>query len=140
MTTGNGDLDGLTVLLVEDESIVAMLAEDMLLEAGCTVLLAARLEDALELASAAKVDLAVLDVNLGAGDTSYPVADLLAERGIPVVFATGYSADGLDPRYARCARIQKPYVAEVLVSAAAAALAGGMAAPPDLRRPPEARL
>lgn len=113
-------LDGLTVLLVEDESMVSMLAEDVLLDAGCKVLLAMRLQEALELALCAEVDLAVLDVNLGGGDTSYPVADLLAKRQIPFMFATGYDADGFDQRYSQCVKLQKPYAPDALVKAASA--------------------
>jgi CheY-like chemotaxis protein len=113
-------LDGLTILLVEDESIVSMLAEDVLLNAGCTVLLAMRLQEGLELALSAAVDLGVLDVNLGGGETSYPIADLLAERQIPFVFATGYHADGFDQRYSQCVRLQKPYSPDALLKAASA--------------------
>lgn len=83
-------LQGLTVLLVEDESMVSMLAEDVFLDAGCVVLLAMRLREALEIARTEKLDFAVLDVNLGGGDTSYPVAELLEEREVPYMFATGY--------------------------------------------------
>jgi CheY-like chemotaxis protein len=111
-------LAGLTVLLVEDESMVSMLAEDILLDAGCKVLLAMRLHEALELAMSAEVDLAVLDVNLGGGDTSFPVADLLTERQIPFLFATGYDADAFDQRYSQCAKLQKPYAPDALVKAA----------------------
>lgn len=102
-------LKGLTVLLLEDESMVAMLTEDILLEQGCDVLLAMRLEDGLKLARDAAFDLAVLDVNLGGGNTSYPVADLLLERRIPFLFATGYHAGGMDPRFEECPKIQKPF-------------------------------
>lgn len=111
-------LDNLTVLLVEDESMVSMLAEDVLLDAGCNVLLAMRLKEALELAGTAALHFAVLDVNLGGGDTSYPVADLLIERGIPFMFATGYDAAGLDRRFLERPRVQKPYTSEGLLRVA----------------------
>lgn len=121
MQHGNG-IDGSRVLLVEDESLVSMLAEDILVDAGCTVLLAGRLREALELATTEQMDLAVLDVNLGGGDTSFPVADILLGRDIPFVFATGYAAQGLEPRYATNALIQKPYSPHSLVAALAAAI------------------
>ena len=89
---------GCRVLLVEDESLVAMVAEDTLLDLGCEVVLAMRLDAALSLAREADVQLGVLDVNLGEG-RSYPVADILRARGIPFLFATGYSVAGLDPPY-----------------------------------------
>lgn len=118
MMDAPGSLKGLTVLLVEDESMVSMLAEDVFIDAGCTVLLAMRLGEALELARESAIDFAVLDVNLGGGDTSYPLADILVARQIPFIFATGYSADGLDSRFTQCPRLQKPYAPSQLVQAA----------------------
>lgn len=119
------------MFLVEDESIVSMLAEDILLNAGCKVILAGRLQDALDLAKTREMDLAVLDVNLGAGHISYPVADLLAERGIPFVFATGYGGESLDQRYSHCVTLQKPYLPEALVNAASAVAAERLRPPPQ---------
>ncbi|WP_159348669.1 PAS domain S-box protein [Roseomonas harenae] len=87
-----GRLTGRRVLLVEDELLVAMETEEALRDLGCEVLgPAATIEEALRLAQseAGRIDAAVLDVNL-AGRPSFPVADLLAGRGVPVVFATGY--------------------------------------------------
>ncbi len=101
-------LNGRRVLLVEDESLVAMLAEDMLMDLGCEVVLAMRLDKALALARTGTFDAAVLDVNLG--DTrSYPVADVLFERSLPFLFATGYGAKGLDAAYQGVPVLQKPY-------------------------------
>jgi CheY-like chemotaxis protein len=117
-------VEGRTVLLVEDESLVSMLAEDVLENAGCEVLLAMRLGEALELANTANFDFAILDVNLGGGETSYPVAQLLEEREIPFFFASGYSAAGLDQRFQHCCRIQKPYTPEGLLRAASALCTG----------------
>jgi DNA-binding response OmpR family regulator len=118
--TASGDLDGCTVLLVEDESLVSLLAEDILTEAGCTVLLAMRLREALQLAQSAEFDLAVLDVNLGGGETSYPVAEILRQRNIPFLFATGYDAAALPAAFRDAGAVQKPYRAKELLTAAAA--------------------
>ena len=104
-------LEGCRVLLVEDESLVAMLAEDMLIDLGCEVTTAMRLEQALAHLAASEFDLAVLDVNLG-GTRSYPVADLLIERCIPFLFATGYGLDGLELAYQAVPVVQKPYQRE----------------------------
>jgi CheY-like chemotaxis protein len=106
-------LTGRRVLLVEDESLVAMLAEDMLLDFGCDVAVAMRLDKALDLARSGSFDLAVLDVNLGEAH-SYPVADLLYERRIPFLFATGYGRQGLDGSHRNVPVLQKPYQAEPL--------------------------
>lgn len=114
-------LKGRVVLLVEDESLVSMLAEDVLQEAGCDVRLAMRLADALRIATEAELDVAVLDVNLGGGDTSYPVAEVLAERGVPFLFATGYDWAGIDQRFQNCRWLQKPYAPRALLQEIAAA-------------------
>lgn len=101
-------LVGRRVLLVEDESLVAMLAEDMLLDLGCEVVVAMRLDRALNHARTERFDLAVLDVNLGDA-RSYPIADLLFERRTPFLFATGYGKQGLEAAYQAVPVLQKPY-------------------------------
>ena len=118
-------LHGRTILLVEDESLVSLLAEDALLDEGCKVVLAMRLAEALEAARNTEFDLAVLDVNLGGGDTSYPVADILLERQVPIIFATGYDVQGMDPRFRSFASLRKPFSPEELVRTAVQLLAGG---------------
>jgi CheY-like chemotaxis protein len=100
---------GRRALVVEDESLVAMLVEDMLADLGCEVVAtAARLEVAVEKASTLPIDFAVLDVNL-AGQLAYPVADALRERGIPFLFATGYGASSLAEGYRHLPALQKPF-------------------------------
>lgn len=106
-------LEGRRVLLVEDESLVAMLAEDMLLDFGCEVVVAMRLDKALEHVRTGQFDLAVLDVNLGDA-RSYPIADLLFERCTPFLFATGYGRQGLEEAYREVPVLQKPYQAAPL--------------------------
>ncbi len=83
-------LAGVRVLLVEDEAIIAMTAEDMLAELGCVVVAtAATLAEALDAADRDDFDLCLLDINLN-GVESLPVADRLREAGRPFVFTTGY--------------------------------------------------
>ncbi len=114
-----GLLKGRTVLLVEDNMIIAMDGEDALRDLGAEVLTAASVARARETIAAEAVDLAVLDFNLGA-ESSLPVADLLAERGIPFLFATGYG-DGLDlpARFSGVTLVKKPYSGEALAQALA---------------------
>lgn len=89
--------------------LVAMNIEDMLLDLGHEVAgLASRLPPALALAQDAEFDAAMLDVNL-AGETSFPVADALVERGIPFLFATGYGLHGIAARYRDFPVLQKPF-------------------------------
>lgn len=108
---------GRHVLLVEDESLVLMLMEDLLLELGATkVVSAMRLDEATRLARRAEVDLAILDLNL-AGLTSYPVAEIMRDRGVPIVFATGYGAIGHEEDWRAIPTISKPVTAAALTEA-----------------------
>jgi CheY-like chemotaxis protein len=103
------DIEGLRVLVVEDEMMVSMLIEDMLGELGCLVVgPASRLEDALALARDAEMDCAVLDVNL-AGQPIFPLADLLRQRGLPFAFATGYGDAGVRDVDRGAPVLQKPF-------------------------------
>jgi len=95
--------------VIEDEVIVGMLIEDMLEELGCEVAaISTHIEEALQLARAPDIDLAILDINLG-GKQSFPVADVLKSRGVPFMFATGYGAHILKPPYSGTPTLQKPF-------------------------------
>jgi CheY-like chemotaxis protein len=103
------NLNGLKVLVVEDEMLVSMLLEDMLAGLGCLVVgPAAELDEAMKLAESAEIDLALLDVNLG-GKPIFPVADALKARGVPFAFASGYGEAGLTDSHRGAAVIQKPF-------------------------------
>lgn len=96
-------------LIVEDEMLVSMLLEDILSDLAFEpVGPFAKLEEALAAARGHEFDFAVLDVNLN-GKETYGVADILMERGIPFVFATGYGKAGLPPRYRDCDVLSKPF-------------------------------
>ena len=102
-------LNGLRVLVVEDEAAISMLLEDMLMDFGCAIVgPAARLNVALEMAQGEAFDVAILDVNL-AGESIYPVADALAERNRPCVFSTGYGGAGIKEPYRDRPVVQKPF-------------------------------
>jgi len=109
------------VLIVEDEMLVAMNIEDMLADIGCEVAgLACRLDTGLALARDGAFDIAMLDVNL-AGDLSFPIADILEERGIPYLFASGYGRKGVRDEYGTAPVLQKPFRARDLEQAIMAA-------------------
>jgi len=109
-------LAGNRVLLVEDEALVAMVMRDMLTELGFHVVGPfGRSADAAAAARDEDVDAAVLDINLD-GEAAYPVADLLAARGIPFVFVTGYGAESIDGRFAHVPVLQKPIERAMLES------------------------
>lgn len=116
-------LKGLRLLVVEDEALVAMLLEDTLRALGCRCVgPAGNVAQALALLEREVVDLALLDVNLGGGERSYPVADALAARGIRFIFVTGYGASGVDRRYDPLRVLQKPFDEDQLAQAIAAGL------------------
>lgn len=109
-------LAGRRVLVVEDEPLIAMLLEDMLLDMGASVAgVADTVAAALEQVAAAdgSLDAAVLDMNLR-GRPVDPVADLLAERGVPFVFASGYGADAASGRHSAVPVLAKPFRREAL--------------------------
>lgn len=99
-----------TVLVVEDDVVIALLAESLLHKLGCSrVVVAGTQDDALQALQVQAFDAAVLDVNLG-DHTSERVAEHLAQLGVPVVLATGYSdLDVLPPGLRGLRRIFKPY-------------------------------
>jgi two-component SAPR family response regulator len=118
------DARPLKVLVVEDESLVALDIENMLEEMGCTVVASVpRLVKALDLAARLDLDLAVLDINL-AGEVVYPLAFRLAERGIPFVFSTGYSTADLPIELRDRPILRKPVMPANLKRAVAQARTG----------------
>ena len=120
------DLKGARVLIVEDETMAAMMLESVLADLGCTVVGPVEsVAKALSLVETQAVDGALLDVNLG-GELVYPVADALAARGVPFVFVTGYGIIGIDARrYAGVPVVQKPYDDHMLVRILADEIEGG---------------
>ncbi|MDX2258190.1 MAG: response regulator [Hyphomicrobiaceae bacterium] len=114
------------VLVVEDHPLIAIDAEDMLRSLGVAdVLLAASSLLALELLTGATPTAAILDIDLG-NDNSLAIAEALLARGIPFIFATGYSdgAGVVIPEHLRAIHIvDKPYSADTLAAALGKAFA-----------------
>jgi PAS domain S-box-containing protein len=101
-------LTGRRVLLIEDEALVGMMMKDALFDLGFDVIGPFGTVDGARAAILEQdFHAAVLDVNLG-GEPVYPLADLIAAREVPFVFVTGYSADGIDTRFAHVPVLQKP--------------------------------
>lgn len=110
------------VLLVEDEFLVAMMVEDMLGDLGFEVAgIAQNLSAAENAATSGSFDAAVLDINLN-GAMSYPVAEILARRHIPFIFATGYGRAGADEMFPDIPALEKPFERGDLGDALAAVL------------------
>ena len=103
-------LQGRRVLVIEDESLVAMLLETILEDMGCVVIgPESNIDDGLITANgAASLDAALLDVNV-AGREVFPIADALRARGVPFVFSTGYGEAGLPEHWRGHPTIQKPF-------------------------------
>jgi CheY-like chemotaxis protein len=111
------------ILVVEDEYLIRMLLEDMLGDLGYEIAAAAgTLKEAAEFAATAEFNLAILDVNLD-GQEIYPVADILAKRGKPFIFVTGYGEGSLSDPYRSRPVLQKPFQAEQLKTTLADMLA-----------------
>ena len=118
----SAELDGVRVLVVEDEALVAMLIEDALLDLGCVVIgPAPGVADALRLLEDEAIDAALLDINLS-GEMVFPVADRLAADGVPFVFSTGYGTAGLADHHRDRPVLQKPYNPAKLEAALSAVL------------------
>lgn len=105
-----GNLHGKSILVVEDEYMLAMHVADFLRAQGATIVgPAASVAAAMALVEGIdSLDAAVLDVNLR-NDRVYPVADALLARGVPIVFATGYEELLLQRSYLGIPRCPKPY-------------------------------
>ena len=114
---------GRRVLIVEDESLVAMLLETILADLGCDVVgPESNIEDGLSVASGtAPLDAALLDVNV-AGQEIFPVAEALKARGVPFVFSTGYGEAGLPEHWRGNPTVQKPFTEGAIRDALMAAL------------------
>jgi CheY-like chemotaxis protein len=110
VTVQSASLQGLRVLVVEDDYVIALDLARALDELGALVVgPIATAMDAVQLLRehGAEVDAAILDVNLGS-HTVYPVADALRERAVPFVFSTGYEQWSIPPAYSGVPRCSKP--------------------------------
>jgi CheY-like chemotaxis protein len=105
------------ILLVEDEALIALMLEDMVEGMGCAVTgLAPRVGLGVAMAETGQFDVAILDVNV-AGENVEPVADRLAAREVPFIFATGYGEAGVPLRYRGRPVVAKPFRSDQLEAA-----------------------
>lgn len=97
------------ILIVEDETMVAMLLEDMLADLGHDpVGPASSVADAMAVIDTTPFDVALLDINLGGSERAYPIADRLDSMGIPYALVSGYDPRGIDG-YDHAVNLQKPF-------------------------------
>ena len=98
-----------SILIVEDESLIAMMLEDFIDSLGHSVAGTEHtVEGALARARAGSFDLAILDVHLH-GKSCWPVADVLADRAIPFILATGGHTEEPPERHANAPVLSKPF-------------------------------
>ena len=98
-----------SILIVEDESLIAMMLEDFIDSLGHAVAgTEDTVEGALAQAQAGGFDLAILDVHLH-GKACWPVADALADRDIPFILATGGHTEAPPARHAAAPVLSKPF-------------------------------
>jgi len=104
----------LRILVLEDEPLIGMATSDLIEELGHSVVGPFFNVEATRDALNSNLDGAILDINLGSDQVAYPVAEVLAARGIPFVFMTGYGPESLDGRFRHYPVLQKPVVREAL--------------------------
>jgi CheY-like chemotaxis protein len=120
-----GDMaGGHSILIVEDEPLIAMMLEDFLDSLGHKVRgTCDTVQGALDEVEKGGFDLAILDVNLK-GENVWPVAALLRAKSVPFVIATGGHVDPPPPEFTNAPVIEKPYTVDRVTPAIEAAVAG----------------
>jgi CheY-like chemotaxis protein len=100
--------------LVEDEALLRMMTAEMLEELGHRVVAEAGTINAAEpLARTAQFDLAVLDINVG-GTYITSIAQIIADRGLPFIFVSGYGSEGRPVSFQDRPALRKPFLIESL--------------------------
>ena len=106
------------ILIVEDEPLIAMMLEDFLEALGRELVgTADSVGDALALVAQGGIDAAILDINLRAGEQSWPVADALAAAGIPFILSTGAGGDSIAEAYRGRPTLSKPFTMDAVEKA-----------------------
>jgi DNA-binding response OmpR family regulator len=119
-------LDGASVLIVEDEFIIAEYAKDVLTACAAKVVVATDIVEArVMIERPTRFDAAILNVKL-AGRLSYSLAERLTEARIPFAFASGFDhvklrADG----FGSAAWLPKPYTPHKLLTMVAGLIGMG---------------
>lgn len=122
--TGGRRLDGLHVLVAEDDHIQCDGIVACITDFGATVVGPAHsLSEARELVRSNSVDIAVVDIDLGDGDT-FDFARTLQSRGLPFIFATGYNCGKVPAGFEHIKCLEKPFTEHALVSSLVEAVSG----------------
>jgi PAS domain S-box-containing protein len=114
VASGPDAIPALSVMLVEDEALVAMAVNELMTDFGFLVVGPfGRVSEATAALKKGGIDAAILDINLG-GELVYPLADKLVEAKVPFIFVTGYGPESIDRRFAGIPVLQKPVEREAL--------------------------
>ncbi|WP_129792913.1 response regulator [Sphingosinicella sp. CPCC 101087] len=111
-----------SILIVEDEPLIAMMLEDFLDSLGHQVVgTCDSVEEAIEKVEQGGFDVAIIDIQLKDGKHAWPVADRLAEAGTPFILATGGHVEPPPQRHAAAPVLSKPYTIDAIEPALAKA-------------------
>ena len=114
-----------SILIVEDEPLIAMMLEDFLETLGHDVVATCEsVEEAMDRVKAGGFDIAIIDVQLKDGKQVWPVADRLAREGTPFILATGGHVDPPPEQHAAAPILSKPYTIEAIAPAIERACGG----------------
>ncbi|MET3973063.1 CheY-like chemotaxis protein [Bradyrhizobium sp. i1.4.4] len=107
-------MNGVSILLVEDEALIRMMLVGMIEELGHSVVAeAGNCGEGQSLAKSAAYDLAILDINLQ-GTNCGPIAKTVVDRGLPLLFLSGYGSAGVPAGYEGVRVVNKPCTIEFL--------------------------
>ena len=114
--------DTRSILIVEDEPLIAMMLEDFLDSLGHRVIgTCETVADAMARVAEGGFDVAIVDVHLKNGEHVWPVADRLAEKGVPFILATGGHIEPPPERHSGAPVLSKPYTIDAIEPALHAA-------------------
>ena len=117
-------LRGKTILIVEDEALIALDLEVTLTSEGAQVITSPALDHAFKVAQKhAEISAAILDVQLGEKDCA-PLCQMLELRQVPFIFHTGYGAGGVLDQWPQAPVLTKPSTKEQLLNCLTGALNG----------------
>lgn len=106
--------NGLRILIVEDQYLVADAIRKAVIDAGGQVVgPTPRLQQALNFLEKRAFDIALVDINLG-DETAYPFAEALETAGVPYIFVTGYDIAAIKPNFRHRPMLEKPFSPDAL--------------------------
>ena len=102
-------LEGLRVLIVEDEFFIAVDLKQILKQNGADpVKMSGSIEDAMLQIKADGFEFALLDINIR-GDMTFVVADMFRRKEVPFAFVSGFDRTSIPARFAKFPNWGKPY-------------------------------